>query len=173
MKNINFKVHGYYTDYEYIINENILNNIKNSKHSNPDPNRIPTPDFDIQNVLESSEIVSPLQNLLYNLFTFDLIIFLLLLILFYMIFIRNIYSHTSKNINNFINKYLPINISNKITKILGNSQNNYNNFLIILYILIGILTILIILFKIVLDYHLYLNIDKYIEVHEYLHSKKV
>jgi hypothetical protein len=99
---------------EMHINDAVLNSIKTSNHSNIDPNRVPSPnpDIGIPSVLENSEVLSPLQNLLYDLFTYGLIFLLLLFLISYIIFIKHVYSFINKYIINLINKYLLGKINN-------------------------------------------------------------
>lgn len=73
-------------------NLDITESIKNSKHADPNIDRIPSPDIEINSPLEN-EITSPLQDLFIYNFTLDLLILFLVLILLFIIFNRYIYIH--------------------------------------------------------------------------------
>lgn len=147
--------------------------IKNSPHANPDIMATPpSPDsLIINSTLESSDITSPLQDLLIYSFTLDIFILLLLISLLIIIFNRYILSFNLNFINSILNKYISIKIRNWFNKYL-NTGIDYNNKLVLfMFIINSIGLFLIVLLKIFLSSELLINIDSYIEVHNYIHYK--
>jgi len=147
--------------------------IKNSPHANPDRMATPpSPDpFIINSTLESSDITSPLQDLLIYSFILDISILILLISLLIIIFNRYILSFNLNFFNSILNKYISIKIRNWFNKYL-NTGIDYNNKLIFfIFIINSIGLFLIVLLKIFLSSELLINIDSYIEVHNYIHYK--
>ena len=85
----------------------VVEMIKQSEHSNPDPNRVPSPDPNIINSpLEDVESVIPLVGLLENLTLLNVAELLLIIVMFIIIFSKNINGFYIKIISYIVNKYI-------------------------------------------------------------------
>jgi hypothetical protein len=95
-------------------NFNYSSAIKNLPHSNPQIDRIPSPDMDmIRSVLEPSEIRSsftdthiPLETLLTSQLTFNLLILVLIFLLFIILFNNYILKTLTKFLKIIVEKYV-------------------------------------------------------------------
>ena len=145
--------------------------IAKSDHANPDVTRVPSPDNPfINSMIEIGDTHSPLETLLKSLFGFNL----LLLILFIAILILIIYNYVLVYNNNFIlslaKKYLSpkgksIEILNKISII----NKDYSRVIILIIILVMCFIMLaVILANILISAELYMNIDDYVNVYNFL-----
>jgi hypothetical protein len=154
-----------------IDNIDIVQSVKDSKHSNPDPDRIPSPDIDIINsALENGDLISPLEVLLNSQFSLNVLIFFLIFSLLFLTFYKFFFK---ENIN-LIRKYLPLpnNIKDKYINYLDNSANYNSKFILIMFILDSLLLILFLLLNLFVSAELSNNIDNYVIVYNYIHNKK-
>jgi hypothetical protein len=148
--------------------------IKNSPHAEPLVGRVPSPDLDF--ILSPLEKTSPLQDLLMYSIALDIIILILLISILLLIFNRYIVKYNLTFINYLIqqtgvNKYIPIKIINWFNKKI-NAGIDYNSKLVLfIFILNSIFIFLFVLLKICISSELLINIDSYINVHNYIHGK--
>jgi hypothetical protein len=159
------------------LKESIQEAIKNSPHSDPKIDRIPTPEPFIQSPLENWEIeTSPLETLLSSILSLNVCIFLLLLILFYLFIYNYLLSKNKDFILKLVNYWL---VKFKFSKetierveIWINKLGIYNNmYLTIFSIIICIFIFSIIVLNIYFVSELKNNIDSFVEVYNYLHKK--
>jgi hypothetical protein len=146
------------------IARNIINSeaIKNHPYSNPNIDRIPSPDSTIiNNALESGDQPIPLVDLLLNLVELNLleliVIFTLILLLF-----NKFFGHL---LNIYLSKYLPFNYLSKIFK----KSNEYNIiFMNTLIIFLLLLLLIMLLMNLYFSSVLYTQIDDYVLVYNNL-----
>nr|WVH38279.1 hypothetical protein [Trametes maxima] len=147
-----------YINIVLLSNKEVLNTlelaVRISEHSNPDVNIIPSPDTNFIN--SPLEIETPLGNLVDVIFSYNMLELIIIILLLYIIFNRNILI--------VISKYIPIKYNN--LKIIVNRGINANtkimNFVII------ILVLLLLIFKIVnlfFSYELSNNLDNYVNIY--------
>jgi hypothetical protein len=147
------------------IARNISNSeaIKNHPYSNPDIDRVPSPDPTfINNALESGDQPIPLVDLLLNLVELNflelIVLFTLILLLFNKIF------------GNLLMTYLSKSLPHSLSKIL-NKSNEYNTiFTNILIIFLLILLIIMLLMNLYFSSVLYTQIDDYVLVYNNLNN---
>jgi hypothetical protein len=111
---------------------NFKDTIENSRHGNPNPNRIPSPDMTlISSKIETGDLNSPLENLLQVQFEISVLliftIILISLLLFY-IFIsyktkNKLYNIKFKEIEN--NSFTPVSTSSSVIDV-GEEKDNTN-----------------------------------------------
>jgi hypothetical protein len=146
--------------------------IKNSPHSDPQPDRIPSPDSFIANSpSESDNITSPLQDLLIYSLSLDMLISFLLISTLIMIFNSYILKFNLTFINTIFNKYMPIKFNNWYNKLNTGIESTNNKFVLIMFTLNSIALVVFIIMKIFITSELLINIDSYINVHNYIHLK--
>ena len=160
-------------------NKGIKDMIKNSSHSNTDPNRIPSPGPDgfINSPLEGWELeCSPLETILSSILSLNVSVLLLIIILLYLIFYRYILSSNKDLIWRAIN-YILLKFNCKEetierTKKIFSKGDKYNTiFIFVLFIIISILLLIVLLFNIFVIIELKDNIDNYVDVYNYLYEK--
>ena len=148
---------------------NIENNIKDHPYSDPNIDRIPSPDPNIINSpLEDGESVIPLVGLLENLTLLNVAELLLIIVIFIIIFSKNINGFYIKIISYIVNKYIPIKYHNKINKYLNKGEKINDKFMNIMLLINIFLLLIFILGNLFISSHLYENIDDYVLVYNYL-----
>ena len=141
-----------------VVNQVGLKNLRDlylkSKHSNPNINRIPSPDgIYINSRLEDQ---TPLGNLIDVIFSYNMLEFIIMILLIYIIF--------NKKILIVISKYIPIKYNN-LNMIVNRSINANTK---IMNIVIIILVVLLLLFKLInlfFSYELLNNLDSYVNIY--------
>jgi hypothetical protein len=152
-----------------------LNNlISNSPHVNSDT--IPCPDsYFVPSVLETSEITSPLETLLANQLTLNILVWVLLFSFLYLLFSTYILRGNIVLLSKFFYKYLPsicnIYLNKYIQKITSINSTVTNNYIFILFIINMFLLIIILLLNTYVSMELTNNIDSYVNVYNYLKGK--
>jgi len=152
---------------------NILNTIKEGKHSNPVVSKIPSPSPEFINSPNEYGIFgSPIEDLLYYSLVLNVFIFILVMFLLIIIFNRFVLKSNLNLLLSFVYKYM----SNKFN-VLFKKYVNYSNVysdrnLLIMFIVISIVLIFINLLSILISAELFVNTDKYIEVYNYIQNKK-
>lgn len=142
--------------------------IKNSQHADPQLDRIPSPDPNIINSPLENDITSPLQDLLLYSFILDILILILLIGILLIIFNRYIVKYNLTFINYIINKYMPIKIRNWFN--INNGIDFSNKFVLFIFIINTILLFFFVFLKLLISSTLLVNIDSYINVHEFIHG---
>ena len=125
-----------------------------SKHSNPDINRIPSPDITMIN--SPLEMPTPLGNLVDVIFSYNMLELIIIILLIYIIFNRNILI--------VISKYIPTKYNN-LKRIVDSSISANTK---IMNVVIIILVVLLLIFKIVnlfFSYELSNNLDSYVNIY--------
>jgi hypothetical protein len=146
--------------------------ITKSPHADPQHDRIPSPDPNIINSPLENDMTSPLQDLLLSSFVLDILILILLIGILILIFNRYIVKYNLNFINSIVNKFIPIKIRNWFNKNI-NTGIDYNNKLVLfIFIINTILLFLFVFLKLLISSTLLINIDSYINVHNYIHSKE-
>ena len=154
------------------ISKNLIltDSLKNSPHANPNVDHIPSPTDSgpfIFSVLEDDSI--PLLDLIENLFSLNVLEFILIIFLIYLLCQKYVNNFNINFISNFIKKYLP-NKFQRFTNILQTGGKINNKVSIFMIVLIFILIIFFKLLQIYITYELSENIDDYVLV--YNHIKK-
>ena len=146
----------------------VFNNIKNLiealdlvvrgiVHSNTDVTRIPSPTtYFINSALESGENITPLRTLVEVIFSYNMLELIIIILLIYIIFNRNILI--------VISKYIPTKYNN-LKRIVDSSISANTK---IMNVVIIILVVLLLIFKIVnlfFSYELSNNLDSYVNIY--------
>jgi hypothetical protein len=145
--------------------------IENSKHSNPDPDVIPSPDDDmIRCPLENGDLISPLEELLTAQLSLNVLSFFLIFIIIYIVLSMFLYN---KNIN-FLSKFLPLpaKLKEKFTNLLERGAKFNTKFMLVLLILCSINLIVIVLINIFVSVELTYNTEDYVTVYNHIKNKK-
>lgn len=121
----------------------------------------------INSVLESSEIRTPLEDILNNLYTLNILEFLLILMLILLLSNKYIYIFNMKLISNFMNKYMP-NLFKKYKQYLEKGQNYNEKWTTFLTVFIIILLLIIKLMNLYFSGELTHNINDFIVVYNYI-----
>lgn len=152
------------------------NLIKSSEHANPDITRVPSPsissNFDSFNSpLENHELIkSPLESLVSTLFLMDLLLLILFTLILYFIFYKYISTKNIKFVTNLSDRYLPIKLAKFFQK-LANSYSKVNEkFIFYMFILICVQVLVLLLFQLYFLQDLYVNIDEYVSVYNYMNN---
>jgi Cytochrome C and Quinol oxidase polypeptide I len=152
-------------------NVGILDLIKNSKHSDTNIERVPSPDpFIINSPVETIDNSTPLEVLLQSILSLEILELLLILILLLVLFNKYIYSNNAEFISKILNKFLPNNFIKWKTKNLEKSIE-YNNRLTT--IILTVTMIILLIMKLVNIYfcaELNINTDDYVQVYNHLKS---
>lgn len=150
-------------------NAELSEEIKSSRHGDPNPDRIPSPDPDlsINSPLEELNTGIPLVSLLINSITLDLLEIILIIILIYLLCYSYLNTNLIKFISNVLNNYNNVLINN-IKNILSKGQNVNDKF--IKYILTFVIVVLLLLklLHIVVNADILYNIDSYVTVYNHL-----
>nr|YP_009710759.1 hypothetical protein [Amanita thiersii]QFZ98708.1 hypothetical protein [Amanita thiersii] len=157
---------------EIIKNVGVSEMVKNSEHANPNTERIPSPDPNMINSPLENDLSSQLENLLSYSLILDIFILLLLILILILIFNRYILKYNLNFVNSFLNKYMPDKYINWKNKYINSSIDYNNKFVLFMFILNSIFIFLFTFLKIFVTSTLLLNIDSFINVHNYLHSKE-
>jgi len=149
--------------------------IKNSPYAHPQIDRVPSPDIDI--ILSPLDKTSPLQDLLIYSIALDIFILILLISILLLIFNRYIVKYNLTFINYIIqqsgvNKYIPVKFINWLNKKINAGIDYNSRLLLFIFILNSIFIFLFVLLKIFISSELLINIDSYINVHNFIHSKE-
>ena len=139
--------------------------VKEHPYSDPDPDRVPSPDTTINSPLEDGDYVIPLMGLLGNISLLNICALFVLIIIINIIFNKYISAFYIKLIKYIVNKYIPIKLNIKINKYLDKGANLNNKFMEIMLFINIILLLIIILGNLFLSNHLYENIDDYVLVY--------
>lgn len=146
------------------IARNISNSeaIKNHPYSNPNIDRIPSPDTTlINNALESGDQPIPLVDLLLSLVELNLLELIVILTLILLLF-NKFFGHL---LNIYLSKYLPFNYLSKIFKKSNEYNTIFTNTLIIFLLL---LLLIMLLMNLYFSSVLYTQIDDYVLVYNHL-----
>ncbi len=147
-------------------NDIFANSMKESPHSNPDPERIPSPDPDIINSpLENGDLYSPLEIILISMLKLNVLTIILMIILLLLLFYRYFLEQNINIISSFVNKFMSNNFKEWYFKKINSGLNYKNKFVLIMFIIISILLIIFICMNIYANLELINNIDKYILVY--------
>jgi len=127
---------------------------------------VPSPGNEfIPSLLDPNELISPLEKLLNYQLVINLMIFILIIFMLFFIFNRYILKFNLELINKILSKYLSLNFKNKIDKFMNKSNDLNIRFLIVLFVLNGILLLYFIFLNIYITSELIFNLDDYIDVH--------
>jgi hypothetical protein len=152
--------------------ETIIENIKNSKHGDPNINRIPSPGPDNTFIHSPLEEQSPLEGLIIHQFELNILILLLIIILLILIFNRFILSSNLDFITSLVEKYIPNTFIAKYIKKFNITSRDYNNkFMFIMFIIISIVLIMMLLLNIFVSTEFILKLDQYVTVYNRIHNK--
>jgi uncharacterized membrane protein len=152
-------------------NININNAIKNTKHADPQPDRVPSPDPDMILSPLENDMTSPLQDLMIYSLALDIFILILFIVILIIIFNRYILNFNLNFINSVLNKYMSIKIRNWFNKNINTGIDYHSKFVLFIFIINSIFIFLFVLLKIFIISELLVNIDSYIDVHNYIHCK--
>lgn len=146
--------------------------IKDHPYSEPNPERVPSPDqsFTANSPLEEGEILSPLERLLDALFSLESLAILTLLLIIVLFTYGYVYKYTSEIFHKFVIKYIPTKFIPWYTIFIKNLEKyntNVRNITIIIFIII---LFLIHLMCIYICYKLKTNTDEFVQVYNYLKS---
>jgi hypothetical protein len=152
-------------------NINVSSIIENSRHADPDINRIPSPDLEniIQNPLEIGD-TSPLETILTSIFAFNVFILLLTIIILYLIFNRYILHFNLDLITSLFDKYMSHKINERFKSWLKKGTNYNNRFIFIMFIVNSIVLIFLILLNIIFTADLLVKIEDYVNVYNFIHG---
>lgn len=150
-------------------NINISDALKNSRHSDPNIERIPSPDLDIINCsLEANENITPLEVLLNSLLSLNLLELLLFVILLLLVINRYFFKFNMENISKIISKIMPVKFMIWYKKSVDKSIHYNTKFTNIMFIIIIILLIIIKLGNLYICTELSLNTENYVQVYNHL-----
>lgn len=143
--------------------------VKKSEHANTDPDSIPSPGSgpNISSILEQGDQSIPLVDLLEGIFSYNILELILIFLLIYVISYKKINDFIINFISNIIKKYIPGKYENWNEKL--EKSKDYNNKFIKLSTIV--LFFLLITFKICnlfVSGVLYVYIDDYVIVYNYL-----
>jgi len=157
------------------LNTDLKSMIKNSIHANPQPERIPSPDpFMIPSPLEDGQLItSPLQDFLVYSLVLDIFIFILFIIILTIIFNRYVLKFNFNFINFILNKYMSANILNLFNNYITTQKlvDYHSKYILMMFIINSFFIFFFIFLKLFILSQLITDIDGYILVHNYLHSK--
>ena len=154
-------------------NTDIMSSIKKSEHSNPDPDRVPSPDNDfINSPLEITELYSPLEVLIISMFKLNVLIFVLIIILLWLIFNRYIINNNLNLISSFVNKYTGNWFKNWFFKALDKGIDYRNNTIFIIFIFVTIILLMLLILNMYVSVVLMDNIDDYVTVYNHIKNTK-
>jgi hypothetical protein len=146
---------------EAIVKNNSLNSSIDSKTLNQET---PSPDTSfISSVLEKSELISPLEELLRNQFILNILI--LFLIIIFLVLLFNKLFINNNLINNFIRNNLNKNIILKIDYYKAKLEKFNESYFLILFSINTITLIFNLVLCLIINYELTFNLDSYILVH--------
>lgn len=149
-------------------NANLSESIKKSKHSDLNVDRVPSPDDTMINCpLEANDDTSPLEILLYGLYTLNILELLLAIILLLLLINRYIYKINIDFISQFINKYMPNKIIIWYSKFYKNSIGFSNKFTTIMFIVTSFIFLIIKIGNIYVSAELCNKIDDYVLVYDH------
>jgi LAGLIDADG endonuclease len=150
-------------------NINISEAIKNSRHGDPNIERVPSPDINIINSpLEINDDTIPLEVLLNSLYSLNILELFLFLILLFLIVNRYFYKFNMENIYNLIRKIMPVKFMIWYLKSVNKSIEYNTKFTNIMFIIIIILLIVIKLGNLYISFELSINTDNYVQVYNHL-----
>jgi len=150
-------------------NIDITSSIKNSRHGNPDIDRVPSPDQNMINCpIEKGDDSIPLVDILEGIFELNILEIVYIIILILIVFNRFFYKINVDFILKLVNKYLPEKYTAWLNKYTNTSVEINNKFTSIMFIVVSILLILVKLCNIYFTGHLYNNIDDYVLVYNHL-----
>jgi hypothetical protein len=135
--------------------------IKNHPYSDPNVDRIPSPDssFFINSPLENGDI--PLIELLESLILLNILEIILIAILILILFNKKISDFNKNFISNIIIKYMPVKYHNYI-KIFDKGVEFNNTFMSIMLVIVIMLLLVFILGNLFVSCELYGKIDEYV-----------
>ena len=144
-----------------IRNKEIKEQIKELKL---DESNSPVDDF-INSIIESSEIISPLEELLIGLLGLNVLMFIQIFILLFIVF-KKLFSEYSLSILNINNLKIPAKL-----KIIINKINNFTDkYFFVLFIIISLSFIINLFISIYVCTDIYYNLKDYIEVYNYING---
>ena len=148
--------------------------VKNHPYSEPQIDRIPTPDSSlIPSMLENGDENIPLIKLLESLEILNVLEILLIIALIILLFNKNIFNMNIKIISYILNKYIPIKYHNKINTIL-NKGKEYNKKQINIFIVLIIILLLILkLENLYISLELNNNIADYVLVYNFVKKQSL
>jgi len=150
-------------------NMSISEAIKNSRHGDPNIERVPSPDINIINSpLEEIENITPLEVLLNSLLSLNLLELLLFVILLLLLVNRYFYKFNMENIYKLIKKIMPVKFMTWYEKSVDKSIQYNTKFTNIMFIIIIILLILLKLGNLYICSELTLNTESYVQVYNHL-----
>jgi hypothetical protein len=135
--------------------------VKNHPYSDPNVDRIPSPDssFFINSPLENGDI--PLIELLESLILLNILEIILIAILILILFNKKISNFNKNFISNIIIKYMPVKYHH-YTKIFDKGVEFNNTFMSIMLVIVIILLLVFILGNLFVSCELYGKIDEYV-----------
>lgn len=160
-------------------NVDFNNMIKDFPHSDPDINRVPSPDqnFTIHSPLEKLELNdSPLEIILSSILSINICILLLILILFYLIFSRYLLSSNKDILFKILDTFLlklrfKEESIERYKQILINGDKYSNLFIFIFFIIVTFLLLFFSLLNIYFISEIKNNLDSYVDVYNYIKNK--
>jgi|ERR1700741_3576248 len=151
-------------------NTDIVDIVKNHPYSDPNIDRIPSPDsnFFINSPLEKGEI--PLIELLESLILLNILEIILIAILILILFNKKISDFNKKIISNGIKKHMPVKYHHYI-KIFDKGVEYNNKFMSIMLVIVIILLLVFVLGNLFVSCELYGKIDEYVLAYNYFKTK--
>ena len=152
-------------------NTDILSNIKPTQTTS-DLERPESPDdLFINSVFEHGDLISPLENLLYYNFVLIVFIFIFVILLLIIIFNRFVLKSNLNIFSSMFDKFMPKKFNSLFKRYINFSNDFSNRSILISFIFISIGLIYTLCLSLMLSSELFVNIEEYIEVYNYLHSK--
>jgi len=150
-------------------NINISEAIKNFRHSDPNIDRVPSPDINIINSpLEINDDTIPLEVLLNSLYSLNLLELFLFVILLLLLVNKYFYKFNMENIYKLIRKIMPVKFMKWYEKSINKSIEYNTKFTNIMFIIIIILLIVLKLGNLYISSELSVNTDTYVQVYNHL-----
>jgi hypothetical protein len=151
-------------------NTDIVEIVKNHPYSDPNVDRIPSPDsnFFINSPLENGDI--PLIELLESLILLNILEIILIAILILILFNKKISDFNKKIISNAIKKYMPVKYHHYI-KIFDKGVEYNNKFMSIMLVIVIMLLLVFILGNLFVSCELYGKIDEYVLAYNFFKTK--
>jgi len=153
-------------------NMDLTDAIKNSKHGNVDPDKIPSPDGDeIRCPLEQGDMLSPLEEILRSQLTLNILILILVIIFLILIFNRYVLKFNLNMITKFNDRYVADKYKYLIINYTSKGLDFNSKFIFIMFIINTIFILLLLLLNIYISLELSNNTENYVQVYNHLHNK--
>lgn len=118
------------------------------------------------------ELTSPLEDILYYQFTLNVLILILIISFLIIILNTNVFKFNKEFISFLVEKILPIKGKEWFKIFIDKSTINNDRVLKLIFIVISINLIYLIILNIFISYHLFINTESFIEVHNHIHNNE-